>query len=71
MGLEYLMNRLRLMTPIPKAEFEQRTGQAHSSLDIGMAKAESRGLITQDETHWQLTSKGHMFVNDILSQFLD
>ncbi|ABE55966.1 coproporphyrinogen III oxidase, anaerobic [Shewanella denitrificans OS217] len=71
MGLEYLMNRLRLMTPIPKTEFEQRTGQAHSSLDIGMAKAESRGLITQDETHWQLTSKGHMFVNDILSQFLD
>jgi putative oxygen-independent coproporphyrinogen III oxidase len=69
--LEYLMNRLRLMTPIPKSEFEQRTGMLHSSLDQGMAKAEQRGLITQDETHWTLTSKGHMFVNDILSQFID
>ncbi|MBB1269265.1 radical SAM family heme chaperone HemW [Shewanella sp. SR44-3] len=71
MGLEYLMNRLRLMTAIPKVEFEQRTGLTHTSLDAGMAKAQARGLITQDETHWQLTSKGHMFVNDILSQFID
>lgn len=69
--LEYLMNRLRLMTPIDKLEFEQRTGLVHSMLDDGMAKAQARGLITQDDTHWTLTTKGHMFVNDILSQFID
>ncbi len=70
-ALEYLMNRLRLMTAIPKTEFELRTGLPVSELDEGIAKSIKRGLLTETETHWQLTAKGHMFVNDILSQFLD
>ncbi|PMG40607.1 radical SAM family heme chaperone HemW [Shewanella sp. 10N.286.52.B9] len=70
-ALEYLMNRLRLMTAIPKTEFELRTGLPMSKLDEGIAKSIERGLLTETETHWQLTAKGHMFVNDILSQFLD
>ncbi|GIU51578.1 radical SAM family heme chaperone HemW [Shewanella sp. KT0246] len=70
-ALEYLMNRLRLMTPIPKVEFEQRTGLSADVLADGMKKSISRGLLTESENHWQLTSKGHMFVNDLLSQFID
>ncbi|KPZ67698.1 Oxygen-independent coproporphyrinogen-III oxidase 1 [Shewanella sp. P1-14-1] len=70
-ALEYLMNRLRLMTPIPKAEFEQRTGLSHTVLNDGMKKSIERGLLTDSSTHWQLTTKGHMFVNDLLSQFID
>ncbi|MBT1443298.1 radical SAM family heme chaperone HemW [Shewanella sp. JM162201] len=69
-ALEYLMNRLRLMTPIPKAEFEARTGLNASSLDEGMQSASARGLIEESEQHWTLTPKGHMFVNDLLSQFI-
>ncbi|WP_434931413.1 radical SAM family heme chaperone HemW [Shewanella sp. HL-SH5] len=69
-ALEYLMNRLRLMTPIPKAEFEARTGQSATVVKEGMAKSIHRGLLTETDTHWQLTSKGHMFVNDLLSQFI-
>ncbi|MCL1117089.1 MULTISPECIES: radical SAM family heme chaperone HemW [Pseudomonadati] len=68
--LEYLMNRLRLMTPIPKTEFELRTGQNATVVKEGMDKSISRGLVTETETHWQLTPKGHMFVNDLLSQFI-
>jgi putative oxygen-independent coproporphyrinogen III oxidase len=69
-ALEYLMNRLRLMTPIPKAEFEARTGQSAAVVKDGMVKSINRGLLTETDTHWQLTSKGHMFVNDLLSQFI-
>ncbi|WP_137222188.1 radical SAM family heme chaperone HemW [Shewanella sp. MEBiC00475] len=68
--LEYLMNRLRLMTPIPKTEFEQRTGQSAEVVKLGMQKSIERGLLTETTTHWQLTPKGHMFVNDLLSQFI-
>lgn len=68
-ALEYLMNRLRLMTPIPKQEFEQRTGLHRETLTEGMAKAKQRGLLTESAEYWQLTHKGHMFVNDLLTQF--
>ncbi|WP_133178763.1 radical SAM family heme chaperone HemW [Shewanella decolorationis] len=68
-ALEYLMNRLRLMTPIPKQEFEDRTGLHRDTLKEGMEKAKQRGLLTESAEHWQLTSKGHMFVNDLLTQF--
>lgn len=68
-ALEYLMNRLRLMTPIPKQEFEARTGLHRDTLKDGMEKAKQRGLLTESAEHWQLTSKGHMFVNDLLTQF--
>ncbi len=68
-ALEYLMNRLRLMTPIPKQEFEERTGLQRDTLQEGMEKAKQRGLLTESAEHWQLTPKGHMFVNDLLTQF--
>lgn len=68
--LEYLMNRLRLMTPIAKTEFEQRTGQSADVVKAGMKKSIDKGLLTETDTHWQLTPKGHMFVNDLLSQFI-
>lgn len=69
--LEYLMNRFRLMSPIPKTEFEVRTGLSADILTLGMEKAADRGLITIAEEHWQLTPKGTMFVNELLSYFCD
>jgi oxygen-independent coproporphyrinogen-3 oxidase len=69
--LEYLMNRLRLMSPIPKQEFETRTGLARTLLDKGMQQAAQKGLVIIEDEHWQLTPKGNMFVNEILSQFCD
>ncbi|NKF50040.1 radical SAM family heme chaperone HemW [Shewanella sp. WXL01] len=70
LAIEYLMNRLRLIEPILKSEFEQRTGLAANSLDEGMKQAKERGLIEETEHHWQLTAKGQMFVNEVLSLFL-
>lgn len=41
-SLEYLMNRFRLMSAIPKTEFEQRTGLSHRVLDQGIENAKSK-----------------------------
>ncbi|WP_394128969.1 radical SAM family heme chaperone HemW [Shewanella maritima] len=68
--IEYLMNRLRLMAPIEKSEFELRTGQPASTIAPQMLNAVNKGLIIESTSHWQLTDKGHMFVNEILSEFL-
>ena len=68
-ALEYLMNRLRLMSAIPKQEFEQRTGLSRAVLNEGMDKAAQKGLINISDNHWTLTPKGHLFVNELLSQF--
>lgn len=70
-ALEYLMNRLRLMSPIPKSEFESRTGLSAQVLDEGMARGAAKGLVIIGEEHWQLTAKGNMFVNELLGLFCE
>ncbi|QFU21811.1 radical SAM family heme chaperone HemW [Shewanella eurypsychrophilus] len=67
--LEYLMNRFRLMSAMPKVEFEQRTGLSHKIIADGIETAKSKKLLTETQTHWELTTKGKMFVNELLSQF--
>lgn len=68
-ALEYLMNRLRLMSAIPKQEFEQTTGLNADTLTQGMNEAAEKGLVTISSDHWQLTAKGQLFVNELLSLF--
>ncbi len=68
-ALEYLMNRFRLISPIPKSEFEQRTGLSRTVIKEGIAKAKAKSLLTENEEYWELTSKGQLFVNELLSQF--
>ncbi|MCL1074147.1 radical SAM family heme chaperone HemW [Shewanella dokdonensis] len=67
--LEYLMNRLRLMVPIPKAEFEARTGLSATLLDDGMQRGADKGLVIVHSDTWELTEKGHYFVNELLGEF--
>ncbi|ABV35837.1 Coproporphyrinogen dehydrogenase [Shewanella sediminis HAW-EB3] len=68
-ALEYLMNRFRLISPIPKSEFEQRTGLSRTVIEEGIAKAKAKSLLIENEEYWELTSKGQLFVNELLSQF--
>ncbi|TRY11851.1 radical SAM family heme chaperone HemW [Shewanella hanedai] len=68
-ALEYLMNRFRLMSPIPKTEFEQRTGLSRDVLITGINSAKEKLLLTESVDHWELTPKGKLFVNELLSQF--
>ncbi|RYV01193.1 YggW family oxidoreductase [Shewanella sp. OPT22] len=71
LAVEYLMNRFRLISPIPKSEFEERTGLSHTVLAEGMKKGISKALIIEDQNHWTLTPRGQMFVNELLGQFLE
>lgn len=68
-ALEYLMNRFRLMSPIPKTEFEQRTGLSRDVLIPGINASKKKLLLTESVDHWELTAKGKLFVNELLSQF--
>lgn len=67
--LEFLMNRLRLMSPISKYEFEQRTGLNSLVIEQGMRQAEDKKLICMDDKYWNLTEKGQLFINELLSIF--
>ncbi|WP_163932660.1 radical SAM family heme chaperone HemW [Paraferrimonas sp. SM1919] len=69
-ALEYLMNRARLVTPFTSSDFSARTGIEAQILNRGLQPSIDKGLIRQQGEQWQLTSKGQLFVNDILDPFL-
>lgn len=70
LAFEFFMNRFRLLEACPKAEFVQRTGLPLSTLDAPMTEAIEQGLITDTRSHWQITPKGKLFLNDLLAIFL-
>ncbi|GAA5190227.1 radical SAM family heme chaperone HemW [Ferrimonas gelatinilytica] len=69
-ALEYFMNRLRLMEAMPLAELGQRTQLHHDDVEAELTWAQSRGLITRDDTQMQLTELGHRYLNELLGRFL-
>lgn len=70
-AVEYLMNRFRLIAPIPKSEFQQRTGLQIESIRAGINRGIELKLLTETATHLNLTDKGQMFVNELLAQFIE
>jgi putative oxygen-independent coproporphyrinogen III oxidase len=68
---EYMMNRLRLFEPIPFAEFEAYTGLPLSVIQQPIEKAIAKKLLSRDATSWQVTSLGHRYLNELLTQFID
>lgn len=67
---EFFMNRFRLIEPCPKADFTATTG-----LDLAVIKptidwALDLGYLSEDQTHWQITQKGKLFLNDLLEAFM-
>ncbi|MBY5992616.1 radical SAM family heme chaperone HemW [Ferrimonas balearica] len=69
-ALEYYMNRLRLMEPMPLAELAERTQLSHAQVAKPLAWAEQRKLIRRDDQQMQLTEQGHRYLNELLAQFL-
>lgn len=70
LAFEFFMNRFRLLEPCPKAEFVARTGLPLDHLNQPLAQAYDQGLLVESETHWQVTAKGKLFLNDLLAIFL-
>lgn len=69
-GLEYLMNTLRLQQGFPTIQFQERTGQTLALIEKGLQQAEQRGLLQRDIHHIKATELGHRHLNELLTLFM-
>ncbi|MEE2730300.1 MAG: radical SAM family heme chaperone HemW [Pseudomonadota bacterium] len=66
---EFFMNALRLMEPIAKSLFSERTGLALQTVDEPVAQAVAQGLLEDHPDHWRTTELGQRFLNTLLNLF--
>jgi len=64
------MNRFRLVEPCPINDFNKLTTLPLQSQQSALNQAINKGLLTQTDSHWQVTLKGHRFLNDLLELFV-
>lgn len=67
---EFMLNATRLQQPVAHSLFTERTGLNLDALLPGLLTAQHKGLITLDESHWQITSLGRRYTNDLQALFL-
>ncbi len=67
---EFILNTSRLEQPIPYSLWIERTGLETDNLISGLKHAEQKGLVECHEAHWQITSFGRRFTNDLQLIFL-
>jgi oxygen-independent coproporphyrinogen-3 oxidase len=72
---EFFMNRLRLFEAFNQSEFSDLTGLPLKVVDQAFDKAKKQGLIAHSLTQnnapqWQVTAKGHRYLNDLLELFV-
>jgi putative oxygen-independent coproporphyrinogen III oxidase len=70
LGLEFLMNALRLKDGFDLELFEQRTGYSLDTIADGIQQAITKGLLEQDSDQIKTTTKGSLFLNEILAFFM-
>lgn len=71
LAFEFFMNRFRLVEPCPKQDFTDFTGQVLSSTERHeLDRATHQGLLTETDSHWQVTPKGRRYLNTLLSSFV-
>lgn len=68
---EFFMNRFRLLEAVPKKDFIQRTGLELTSVEKVMKQAKEKHFITETKDAWQITEHGKLFLNELLTLFLD
>lgn len=67
---EFFMNRLRLFEACPISDFTALTQLPLQSQADALQQAVAKGLLEQTESHWQVSQKGHRFLNDLLELFV-
>ena len=73
LAFEFFMNRFRLVESCPINDFNKLTTlplQSQQSQQSALNQAINKGLLTQTDSHWQVTLKGHRFLNDLLELFV-
>lgn len=71
MPFEFMLNALRLKQGVPASMFTERTGLALMSIMPAIDRAVAKGLLEPDPTRLQASARGWLFLNDLLSEFLD
>jgi oxygen-independent coproporphyrinogen-3 oxidase len=67
---EFFMNRFRLMEACPKQDFVDTTGLDFDAVHSTIEWAKELGYLNETDTHWQITEKGKLFLNDLLEAFM-
>ncbi|WP_070964646.1 radical SAM family heme chaperone HemW [Vibrio sonorensis] len=67
---EFFMNRFRLIEACPKQDFIDTTGLELTAIEPTINWAIDKGYLSQSKTHWQITQKGKLFLNDLLEAFM-
>ncbi|USD40851.1 radical SAM family heme chaperone HemW [Vibrio sp. SCSIO 43135] len=67
---EFFMNRFRLMEACPKQDFIDTTGLEFDAIQSTIEWAIEKRYLNESETHWQITEKGKLFLNDLLEAFM-
>jgi oxygen-independent coproporphyrinogen-3 oxidase len=70
LGVEFMMNALRLTGGFEVALFAERTGLPISVVEQPLQEAVQRGLIARDHVRIAPTKRGQRFLNDLLQLFL-
>lgn len=68
---EFMLNALRLTSPIDKQLFETRTGLKVNDISSYLAEAQSKGLLEVSDTQFITTLKGKRFLNNLIMLFMD
>jgi putative oxygen-independent coproporphyrinogen III oxidase len=67
---EFMLNATRLEQKIPLTLFTERTGLPLEMLLDSLGQAEKKNLIHLNGMHWQVTSLGRKYTNDLQALFL-
>ncbi|WP_413400786.1 radical SAM family heme chaperone HemW [Pseudoalteromonas sp. KJ71-7] len=70
LAFEFFMNRFRLTEPCPIEDYSALTNQPLQSQQAALNKALNTGLLIEKDGHWQVSLKGHRFLNDLLELFV-
>jgi len=70
LAFEFFMNRFRLTEPCPIEDYSALTNQPLQSQQAALNKAINTGLLIEKGGHWQVSLKGHRFLNDLLELFV-
>ncbi|HEX5340593.1 MAG TPA: radical SAM family heme chaperone HemW [Gammaproteobacteria bacterium] len=70
LGFEFMLNRLRLVERFTETEFETASGQNFDSVRPAAEQAVALGLMAHDGGEWQVTSRGHTYLNELQQLFL-
>ena len=69
-GLEFMMNALRLNEGADAKLYAERTGLSLDSLDELLTSLRARKLMVDDHSRLACTEQGHVFLNSVLEEFL-